>query len=716
MPAFLFYGFLLIPLGDYRQPEEFHPGHYNIQKIDPGDDTGFYAYLRSGAIDGDFDFFNEKRYWHYDAVTKTGYAANYWYIGSAMLWSPGFLVGHAAAWLYNTVGYPVSIDGYSFPYHAATFLSSACEVFLALLLCHWILQKMFSRRVSLFATLLMFSASCLPYYAFVRNRMSHPGDLLMAFVFFSVFIGFRERPVRSKSFYLFLGAVAGLLADLRYSNVVYCVLPLGLALKVFLASETAPEVKKKLAVGTGLAVMAFIIVFAPQLSAWKKLHGVFDSMNPFTVVVHDVSSAVDSLKALFFGNTRGLAWVEPVWLLGLAGMALVFFRDRWFGGVCWFALLGVFIPPVVIGDPASFGQRYLVPAFPFLALGLAQLSETFFEKRLGPLVIGIAALLSLWLYFLLLNCKVLVDDVDPLFAFKSFRNIPFFIANRVFFRPTTYPDLLLDGKLHLEDFLDYFFLMIFPALLAVGPIALLIVFNKIAEASERDKGLSDRIMARCSAALFAFAILLTVFIVVRHPELSPEIRKNRLQIAAASQILFPFPDVGDPAVLLRRSLEIAPADERDRLIAGDAYFLKGDLKRAVESYSQAVEINKNSTANLQIERIETIEGKEIDVPALQEEVQRKGDPTGEIHRKLGLYFLDRLFDTGKAIDNFKVSLQINPDQRQAAGMKRLVEQAGLQNERLAAKNVKQIPLKLFLLLNTETNETRLHHYMPVQRY
>ena len=69
----------MTPLGLYKKPvEEVHPGYYSAGKFDPGDDAGYYAYLRSGFIDGDFDFFDEKRYWHFDAVTETGYIANYW--------------------------------------------------------------------------------------------------------------------------------------------------------------------------------------------------------------------------------------------------------------------------------------------------------------------------------------------------------------------------------------------------------------------------------------------------------------------------------------------------------------------------------------------------------------------------------------------------------------------------------------------------------------
>ena len=98
LALFLLYGFALTPLGLYKKPvEEVHPGYYSAGKFDPGDDAGYYAYLRSGFIDGDFDFFDEKRYWYFDAVTETGYVANYWPMGPALFWSPFFLAA-VTAW------------------------------------------------------------------------------------------------------------------------------------------------------------------------------------------------------------------------------------------------------------------------------------------------------------------------------------------------------------------------------------------------------------------------------------------------------------------------------------------------------------------------------------------------------------------------------------------------------------------------------------------
>lgn len=725
---FVLYGFLLIPLGNYKNPEQEHRGYYNIQKVDPGDDTAFYAYLRSGVIDGDFDFFNEKRYWHFDTISKTGYTANHWYIGAPILWFPFFLIGHGVAWLYGKLGYPVTADGYSFPYHAFTFLASAFEVFVALILCYRILKKFHSRSASLAATVLVFSSTCLPYFTFIRNRMSHSGDMLVGFVFFLLFVNFRDRwntdygsrtGLPSLSFFIFWGVLAGLLVDLRYISVVYCVLPLGMALTIFLAPETTDAEKRVLKQGIGLAFLAFLITISPQLASWKKLHGVFSSLNPFTVVIGpSVESVARSVWQLFFGGTRGLALTEPVWLFGLAGLVLVFIRDRLLGGLCWLLFLGFCAAPVVIGDPATLGQRYLIPAFPALAMGLGQLIDVLFKKRLQVVVVTVACGLSLWFYVLLLNYTYLLPYNDADFALRSFQNIPILIGKKNLLMPTTYLDLYLAGGLRLVDFLDYFFLIIFSILLVGIPVLLLLLVRGLASAFRRDEIFLSRTMRNLSAVFLGSMALLTTFILIRHPELPPETKKERLQIAAASELVKDSAGMLAVNTLLRRAEELAPPDERDYLIRADAALLNRNFDKARQFYLKAIALNDRSTANLQLDRIKVILKEKIDIDALLEDFKAKDDPTGEITRWVGIYYLDQLLKPDEAVAYFNASLQINPLQKEAAGMKRMIAQYITQLKRLQDRHIapSELPVELNLMLNTDFNEIRLTTCMIPQRF
>lgn len=51
---FLLYGFILIPLGDYKHPEASHTGYYSIQRIEPEDKITHFILADANFIHGDF--------------------------------------------------------------------------------------------------------------------------------------------------------------------------------------------------------------------------------------------------------------------------------------------------------------------------------------------------------------------------------------------------------------------------------------------------------------------------------------------------------------------------------------------------------------------------------------------------------------------------------------------------------------------------------------
>ena len=67
------------------------------------DGTGYYAYTRSLALDGDLDFANEYREMPFphtplnpaqQVIAATGYSFNPFSIGPGLLWLPGFALAH----------------------------------------------------------------------------------------------------------------------------------------------------------------------------------------------------------------------------------------------------------------------------------------------------------------------------------------------------------------------------------------------------------------------------------------------------------------------------------------------------------------------------------------------------------------------------------------------------------------------------------------------
>ena len=111
------------------------------------DGNGYYAWLVSPIIDGDFDFenqyrhadpffqllmFEENRQPRPDMLTRTGRLGNQWSVGPAILWLPWFLTAHVGVQAARLWSPALPADGYSWPYRYACAIGTACYGWLAL--------------------------------------------------------------------------------------------------------------------------------------------------------------------------------------------------------------------------------------------------------------------------------------------------------------------------------------------------------------------------------------------------------------------------------------------------------------------------------------------------------------------------------------------------------------------------------------------------------
>lgn len=152
-----------------------------------GDGVGYYAYLRSMALDGDLELGDEyavfagrgERVAQLMANrprTETGRAPNIWPIGAPILWLPFFLVGHLLALLLAWAGTGVAVDGYSSPYITLLSFGNASYGFLALALSYAVCRRFYNRPVALLATLAIWFATSLTEYMYVHTTLSHPAS------------------------------------------------------------------------------------------------------------------------------------------------------------------------------------------------------------------------------------------------------------------------------------------------------------------------------------------------------------------------------------------------------------------------------------------------------------------------------------------------------------------------------------------------------------
>lgn len=105
---------------------------------------------------------------------------------------------------------------------------------------------------------------------------------------------------------------------------------------------------------------------------------------------------LDALWGILFGTSRGLFFVSPILLLALLGLVWSAWRSSFqkearASAIMLLAFLWLNASYVFWNGGAAYGPRHLVPALPFLALGLVAIWKTFY----GRICIGVLGLISL---------------------------------------------------------------------------------------------------------------------------------------------------------------------------------------------------------------------------------------------------------------------------------------------------------------------------------
>ncbi len=470
----LFFVFLLLtPLGIFNNwiPPDIHKGFYSVTTIDGGDDAGYYAFLRSVFFDGDLDFFNELHYVHSERLMPTGYVFNNWQMGQALLFLPFFIVGHLLALLYQGLGYPISVGGYSAPYYIATAVASVTFLFAGLILVFKTLHSFIDKRFALLVTLSIWLASPLIYFSFIRQRMAHTSEFFLAAILIFAWVHFRSSrdPVR----HAVLGALLGFLCMTRVINIAFFALfavDLLWSLRADWKSKPEEAFKKSLILG-GSMLGGFFLVLLPQIVCWNQLNGVPFPPRHMKFAGEGLSGIslfplLENAWTLFFSAKWGLVFSMPLAVMGLVGLFLKNERLKEIRPGLLAYLAGIFAIVILYPeDSASYGHRHLISALPVLALGLGNLMWRIAQiPSKGWIRVAIAGCLSAVLaqYCMLIQYKITLPYNHPEFTLKALRSSVELIFNR--------PDLLLRSSNFFNmfshpkswDYLDGLFLLVFP--------------------------------------------------------------------------------------------------------------------------------------------------------------------------------------------------------------------------------------------------------------
>lgn len=374
------------------------------------DGAAYYSWLRSAVIEGNLDTRNEidhfealqqvevqSRPWVDDAgVSVTGLWINHYPVGSAILWSPFFLAGHGIA--LSGAGGQSAADGYSQPYVWPTLFGTTLWGLVGILLMYGVGRQIFGDFASALAAALAMLASPLVFYMFVSPAMAHANEVFANSFF--VWLWFTTRSARDGKQWFLLGLAAGLAAAVRNQNAMLVVFPgleLAWDLLRLLRRGEARQMPPVIGNGVLLALGAFV-GFLPQMLVWKAVFGAFLLVPQQVSMNVGFDWSAPHLWDALFSSRSPFVW-HPVLLLGVVGLAPLFWRDRRLA-----LMLGtnVALQAYVIGSwdtwegGTSFGARYFVALLPAFQIGLAALVRWLRRWAPAGVLAGAGALFVAW--------------------------------------------------------------------------------------------------------------------------------------------------------------------------------------------------------------------------------------------------------------------------------------------------------------------------------
>jgi hypothetical protein len=390
-----------------------------------GDGLGYYAWLRSLLIDGDWSFDNEFDQYnplHHgtpprDNRTELGYRANPWSAGPACVWATTVVPGHLLVRYLHARGWPWPADGYSLPYQVLVGATTLLVSFIGLGFLYGICLR-FARpsRAALaaaFATL----GSSLVVYNTIQPSMAH--GIATAFLAGLVWYWLKTYGTLHRRRWFLIGVAVGAIMSMRWQLVTFATLPAAEAVLVAATAwRTRPgRVPWKVLVGLVLAGLGAVVGALPQMTAWRFVYGHWVA-HPIPVTPHWLAP---SWTDLLVSRNRGFFYWTPLTLLACAGYPVYWLWGRRSGApapavppACGsraavflagsfllqlYVLASLWGPHVYIG-PGAFGLRHLTEALVVLAPGLALLLELA-PPRWFRLLCAVASGLILWNFALI---------------------------------------------------------------------------------------------------------------------------------------------------------------------------------------------------------------------------------------------------------------------------------------------------------------------------
>jgi hypothetical protein len=403
------------------------------------DGVDHYVYLRSAFVDGDLDLANDYALVAPSgesdaAATPLGLTGNAHPVGPALVWAPFYAAAELVTRLRG-----VPSNGLDRLHLDAVAVSSVLYGWLGLVLLYFTARREASAAASLLAALGIGFGTFLYFYMAFAPTMAHAPAFGAAALF--VWLWLRPTPTGARRA-AWLGAACGLLALLRWANVLIVLLPVVEALPRLRRRSEWPGLLKE---GAALAA-AFLVAFSPQMLTWWMLYG-----SPITIPQGSAFLASSpAWDGVLFSPRHGLFSWSPLLLVGAVGLLAWARRAPWrLAAALVFGLALVRINAGVADwwAGAAFGGRRFDALLPLFGLGLAFAADGlagFVRRRpLAPVAVLVAGLVG-WNVLLARQYRTGAWDYGGPVAFETMGHSVVSQVDRAIGSPFSLPAALLE--------------------------------------------------------------------------------------------------------------------------------------------------------------------------------------------------------------------------------------------------------------------------------
>lgn len=370
----------------------------NWNRCITSDGKGYYAYLPAVIIYHDLQFefteLYEAKYYKPENFVKftneiEGKNVNKYWIGTALLMSPFFLIAHILAPVFNQV-----IDGYSFIYQMTIAIAACFYLLLGLFyLRKLLLHYQFKEQVIFVAIFSIVFGTNLFYYTVAEPSMSH----VYSFSLICMFAYFAQRYFQTlNSKYLnYLIVVLAFIILIRPTNLLVI-----LSLPFF--SQTWSNLKITFSSLKPNKLLPIVLVFVALLSLQAIYYKLaVGSFFVFSYGHEHFNFLHPHVFDFLFSYRRGLFLYAPLLLIASFGLVQIA-KKSMFQSITLLLFLVIVI--YVLSSwwmwyyGGGFGMRPMIDFFAFFTILLATLIQRFYEfqwtKKLMFTVFGSCIMLS----------------------------------------------------------------------------------------------------------------------------------------------------------------------------------------------------------------------------------------------------------------------------------------------------------------------------------